>query len=230
LTGPATLRAATKWIEAVEATATWTPIHCPLVRVVGQRIEPARVAVLPAMVAVTSQNAIPALERLWEERTDVREAPHAAVGLSTARSLREKGVDPVIVGGKDESGSASLASAIVSATQPGERILWPRGGLASDLREHLVVAGRLVDDPLAYRTERVPEVILPEDLDAAFFASPSAAQAWLRKGDAPRVTAIAIGATTQAELATYYSRFQRLIRLPRPSPDALVSALATLRG
>ncbi|MDG1048666.1 MAG: uroporphyrinogen-III synthase, partial [Planctomycetota bacterium] len=118
LTGPATLRAAAKWIEAVEATPTWTPIHCPLVRVVGQRIEPARVAVLPAMVAVTSQNAIPALERLWEERTDVREAPHAAVGLSTARSLREKGVDPVIVGGKDESGSASLASAIVSATQP----------------------------------------------------------------------------------------------------------------
>lgn len=230
LTGPATPRAAARWIDAVGAAGTWEPVHCPLVRVVGRPIEPAGVTLLPAMVAVTSQNAIPALRRLWAERVDVREAPHAAIGLATARSLRQAGVDPVLVGRAEESGAAPLADAIAKATQPGDRILWPRGDLASDLREHLVVAGRVVEDPVAYRSEEVAGAQLPSPLDAAFFASPSAVRAWLRVADAPRVTAIAIGATTQSELAVSYSRFQRLLRLHRPTPDALVEALATLRG
>lgn len=230
LTGPATRRAAEKWIEAVEAAEGWSPVHCPLVRVVRLPIQQARVTMLPAMVAVTSQNAIPALQELWKERHDIREAPHAAVGLATARSLRRAGVDPVIVGRAEESGAAPLAATIAAATQPGERVLWPRGDMASDLREHLVMAGRVVEDPLAYRSERIKGVELPEELDVAFFASPSAVRAWLRRSDAPRITAIAIGPTTQSELAAYYSRFQQLLRLPRPTPDALVGALATLRG
>jgi len=230
LTGPSTGRAAARWIDAVAATGSWEALHCPLVRVVGKPIEPAGVTMLPAMVAVTSQNTIPALKRLWLERVDVREAPHAAVGLATARSLRQAGVDPVLVGRAEESGAAPLADAIARATQPGDRILWPRGDLASDLREHLVLAGRIVEDPVAYRSEEVTEAVLPEPLDAVFFASPSAVKAWLRRSDAPRVTAIAIGPTTQSELAVSYSRFQRLLRLPRPTPEALASTLATLRG
>ena len=230
LTGPSTPRAAARWIDAVEATGSWEPVHCPLVRVVGRPIEPAGVTMLPAMVAVTSQNAIPALRRLWTQRVDVREAPHAAIGLATARALRQAGVDPVLVGRAEESGAAPLAASIAEATQPGARILWPRGDLASDLREHLVVAGRIVEDPVAYRSEEVAGAEPPSPLDAAFFASPSAVRAWLRMADAPRVAAIAIGSTTQSELAGSYSRFQQLLRLPRPSPSALVDALATLRG
>ncbi|MGD2019235.1 MAG: uroporphyrinogen-III synthase [Planctomycetota bacterium] len=230
LTGPSTRRAAARWVEAVEATGSWDVVHCPLIRVVGERIEPAGVTMLPAMVAVTSQNAIPALAKLWEERVDVREAPHAAVGLATARSLRGLGVDPVHVGRAEEAGAAPLAEAIVRATSIGDRVLWPRGDLASDLREHLVTAGRIVEDPLAYRSEEVRDAQVPDAPEAVFFASPSAVRAWVRRGDAPRPVALAIGATTQAELAPHYSRFQRLLRLPRPTPDALVEALATLRG
>jgi len=70
--------------------------------------------------------------------------------------------------------------------------------------------------------------VLPKRLTAAFFASPSAAQVWLRDPGAPRVAAIAIGQTTHAEIAPEYARFSRIVRLSEPTPKALRGALEEL--
>lgn len=228
LTGPASERAAKRWIDAVYTVPGWKPLHFPLVRIVGQAIPESRVGLLPSLVAVTSQNALPALKHLWDRRTDVREAPHAAIGIATARAMRALGVDPVIVSDAEEAGAASLAEEILKRTETGQTILWPRGDRATDLRERLVVAGRLVQDPIAYRTEDEEGSVVPKNLSAVFFASPSAVKVWLRTPDTPRVTAIAIGQTTYAELAPEYARFSRMVRLTKPSPKALADALAAL--
>lgn len=230
LTGPAAPRAAKRWIDAVHVAGGWTPLHFPLVKIAAVGIRPSGVGLLPSMVAVTSQNALPALRRLWEERTDVRNAPHAAVGVATARAMRSLGVDPVIVGPAEESGAASLADEIVKATDVGQTVLWARGDRATELRERLVVEGRRVEDPVAYRTETILDAILPGHLSAAFFASPSAVDAWMRTPDAPRVAAIAIGPTTHMALAPEYARFTRILRLPTPTPKCLIDALDTLRA
>lgn len=230
LTGPASERAAKRWIDAVYTVRGWKPLHFPLVRIVAQRIPESRVGLLPSLVAVTSQNALPALKRLWEERSDLREAPHAAVGVATARAMRALGVDPIIVGQPDDTGAAALAESILAATETGQTILWPRGDRATDLRERLVVAGLQVEDPIAYRTVDIEDSVIPRNLSAVFFASPSAAKVWLRTPDTPRVLAIAIGQTTYAELAPEYARFSRMVRLAKPTPKALAEALAQSGG
>ena len=61
LTGPASERAAKRWVDAVYTAPDWTPIHLPLVRIVGRAIDPRHVRDAPGLVAVTSQNALPAL-------------------------------------------------------------------------------------------------------------------------------------------------------------------------
>ncbi len=228
LTGPTRASAAKRWLDAVYTVPGWTPLHMPLVQVVPVAVPESRVPQMPTLVAVTSQNALPALKRLWSSRVDIRQAKHAAVGIATARALRALGVDPVVVGPDSDAGAAALAVEIEKATTPGQTVLWPRGDRASDLRERLVVSGRIVVDPIAYRTEDIEGSVIPSRLSAAFFASPSAVQVWLRTKDAPRVTAIAIGQSTHAELAPEYARFTRIVRLPRPTPAALAEALDTL--
>lgn len=228
LTGPASERAAKRWIDAVYTVPLWKPLHFPLVRIVGQGIPESRASLLPAFVAVTSQNALPALKHLWDRRTDIREARHAAVGVATARAMRSLGVDPVIVVSAEDSGAAQLAEDILAQTDAGQTILWPRGDRATDLRERLVMAGRLVEDPIAYRTVDEEDSVVPRNLSAVFFASPSAVMVWLRTPNTPRVTAIAIGDTTYAELAPNYARFSRMVRLPKPTPKALADALLAL--
>ena len=230
LTGPATEQAARRWMDAVLAVPGWTPLHVPLVRVVGVGLRGDDIPILPGLIAVTSQNALPALKKLWDERVDVREAPHAAVGLATARAMRALGVDPVIVGESEEAGAAQLAERIVDVTRQGQTVIWPRGDRATDLRERLVLAGRLVNDPIAYRTEDIKDTVLPGRLDAAFFASPSAVKVWIRIQGVPRVTAFAIGQSTHAELAPEYARFKTIVRMPRPTPKALADALEAARG
>jgi len=158
----------------------------------------------------------------------VKGAPHAAVGVATARALRAMGVDPTLVGEPGDEGAVQLAKAIVERTEDGETVLWPRGDRATELRERLVAAGRRVDAPVAYRTEDVEDSVLPGRLAAAFFASPSAVGVWLRTPDTPRVAAIAIGQTTHAELAPEYARFTRIVRLAQPTPRALADALSML--
>lgn len=228
LTGPASERAAKRWIDAVHATPGWNPVHLPLVHIVGRAIDPRHVRDAPGLVAVTSQNALPALKRLWEQREDVKRAPHAAVGAATARAMRALGVIPVLVGEPGDEGAVQLAKAIVDRTEDGQTVLWPRGDRATELHERLVAAGRRVNAPVAYRTEDVEDSVLPGRLSAAFFASPSAVGVWLRTTDAPRVVAIAIGQTTHAELAPEYARFTRIVRLAQPNPRALADALSQL--
>ena len=228
LTGPASERAAKRWMDAVYTAPGWTPLHLPLVRIVGRAIDPRHVRDAPSLVAVTSQNALPALKRLWDQREDVKDAPHAAVGVATARALRAMGIEPALVGEPGDEGAVQLAKAIAERTQDGETILWPRGDRATELRERLVAAGRQVDAPVAYRTEDVEDSVLPGRLAAAFFASPSAVGVWLRTADAPRVMAIAIGQTTHAELAPEYARFTRIVRLAQATPGALADALSEL--
>lgn len=228
LTGPASERAAKRWIDAVYTVPGWKPLHFPLVKVVAKSIPAARVGLLPSFVAVTSQNALPALKRLWDARTDVRDSKHAAVGVATARAMRALGIDPVIVVPPGDEGAKVLSEKLIAATDAGQTVLWPRGDRARDLRDHLVIAGRQVEDPVAYRTVDLEGSVLPKQLNAAFFASPSAVSVWLRASDAPRVTAIAIGQTTHAELAPEYARFSRIVRLSQPSPKALSETLASL--
>ena len=227
MTGPASERAAKRWMEAALA-AGWSPIHLPFVRIEAARIHAPAVTRAPAFVAITSQNALPSLRRLWGERPDVRTAPHAAVGVATARALRVLGVDPVFVSSEKDANSTTLAAALVDRTERGQRVLWPRGDRATDLKEMLQSAGRAVDAPVAYRSVDVEDTVVPRRLHAAFFASPSAVRVWIRTNETPRVTAIAIGQTTQAELAPEYARFSRIECLQAPTPKALRETLAAL--
>lgn len=228
LTGPSSERAAKRWMDAVYLVPGWKPLHLPLVRTVPVAIRPDAVGLKPAFVAVTSQNALPALKKLWEVRADLTGAPHAAVGIATARAMRALGCDPVAVGTAKDAGADELAGLIAERTEPGQTVFWPRGDRARDLRDRLISAGRRVEDRIAYRTEDVEGSVLPKRLSAAFFASPSAVQVWLKSPDAPRVTALAIGQTTQAELAPEYARFTRIVRLDEATPEGLARALGSL--
>ena len=228
LTGPASERAAKRWMDAAYTVPGWRPLHFPLVRVVGLKINGARLASMPSMVAVTSQNALPALKALWDERPELRNVPHGAVGVATARAMRALGVDPVTVCKADSSDAAQLAESVCALTEPGQTVLWPRGNLAHELRERLTEAGRLVLDPVAYRTLDIEDSVVPKNLFAVFFASPSAVRVWLKTPGAPRVVALAIGQTTYADLTPAYASFSRLVRLPKPTPKALAEALVSL--
>lgn len=228
LTGPASERAAKRWMDAVYTVPNWVPLHFPLVRIVGQRIRGSRVGATPSMVAVTSQNALPALKALWDERPELRDVPHGAVGVATARAMRSLGVDPVAVCSADRSDAAELAERVNALTEPGQTVLWPRGDRATELRQRLTEAGRIVVDPVAYRSEDIEGSIVPKRLYAVFFASPSAVRVWLKTPDAARVTAVAIGETTYAELTPAYASFARMTLLSKPTPRALAEALASL--
>ncbi len=225
MTGPASERAAKRWMDAIYTVPGWRPLHFPLVRVVGLKIRASRVGADPKMVAVTSQNALPALKALWDERPELRRVPHGAVGIATARAMRALGVDPAVVCKAENSDAAHLAEQVLPLTEPGDSILWPRGDRASELRERLREAGRVVVDPVAYRTEDIEGSVVPKNLSAVFFASPSAVRVWLKTPGVPRALAIAIGQSTYAEMAPEYASFARMTLLSRPTPKALAEAL-----
>lgn len=225
LTGPGTPKAAAPWQSAAEEVG-WRAELRPIARTVPVEIEKRAVDVAPpAWVAVASANAIPALARLWKQRPDLTQVPHAALGQQVARALEREGVTPKLVVTGDGIGVGLLTEALVEASDTGERILWPRGERSTDLREELVKAGRYVQAPVAYRSELVDGFRPPERADAVFFASPEAAQAWLRRADVPRTTAVAIGPSTYAELAPEYARFVKMLRLTRPRPEDLSATL-----
>ncbi|MEZ6014542.1 MAG: uroporphyrinogen-III synthase [Planctomycetota bacterium] len=232
LTGPATPKAAAPWMAAAEQ-AGWRAELRPIARTLAVEIERTSVDVAPpALLAVSSPNAVPALKRLWSVRPDLRLVPHAALGRQVAKKLSEEGVAPAIIVASDpdvaDIGIGAFALALAEATETGARILWPRGERTSDLREELVKAGRYVQAPIAYRTTALPDFRPPGRADAVFFASPESATAWLRRDDVPRTTAIAIGPTTYEALAADYARFVKLVRLPGPRPEGLLGALAGL--
>ena len=100
-------------VDAVAATGSWEAIHCPLVRVVGRPIEPAGVTMLPAMVAVTSQNTIPALKRLWQE------TPPGYFELPDFSPLMIGGGGRSAEGGAGGAPASALASDMHSSTSTG---------------------------------------------------------------------------------------------------------------
>ncbi len=226
LTGPGTPKAAAPWQSAAEGVG-WRAELRPIARTVAVEIDKRSVdAAPPAWIAVASANAVPSLVRLWGIRPDLRLVPHAVLGQQVARQLEREGVTPKLVVTGDGIGIGLLTDAIVEASETGDRVLWPRGDRTSDLREELVKAGRYVQAPVAYKSELVKDFQAPDRADAVFFASPEAAQAWLRRSDVPRATAVAIGPSTYAELAPEYARFVKMLRLTRPRPEDLAAVLA----
>jgi len=228
-TGPGTARAAAPWRAAAERRGWRTELR-PITRTVPVEIAAGAVdRAPPAWVAVTSPNALPALQRLWQGRPELRLVPHAALGAALGKRLAEAGVEPALVAaGSGIADASALATEIVAASTTGDRVLWPRGERAEDLRDALVGAGRYVQAPIAYRSERSAEFRPPEAAAAVFFASPESAGAWLERSDVPRTTAIAIGPSTHAELAPAYARFVRVVRLAQPRPDDLERVLVEL--
>ena len=228
LTGPGTPAAAARWVSAAERVG-WRCELRPIARTGRVNIVPGSIDVAPpAWIAITSANALPALKRLWEARPDLKIAPHAVLGMQLARPLEQQGVSPALIATGTGVGIDTLAEALVEASETGDRVLWPRGARATSLRERLVVAGRYVQAPIAYRTVTVPDYEAPLAADATFFASPEAARAWLERDDVPRTTAIALGPACYEELAGDYARFVRILRLQRPRPEELGVALAGL--
>jgi uroporphyrinogen-III synthase len=234
LTSPGTAKAAEPWRNAAER-AGWCVDLRPIAKTELVPLAPGAVdAAPPACVAVTSPNVLPTLVKLWESRPDLRLVPHAALGAPLGARLAEAGLEPMLVVRNDEATNepatvGALAAAIADFTETGDRVLWLRGERSTDLREELVKAGRYVQAPVAYRVVPVERFRPPGRADAVFFASPEAAEAWLRRGDVPRATALALGSETYAVLAPEYARFVRMVRLPRPRPADLTAALQGLR-
>ena len=230
-TGPGTARAAAPWRAAAERRG-WRTELLPITRTVPVEVPPGAVdRAPPAWVAVTSPNAVPALQRLWQSRPELRFVPHAVLGRALGARIAEAGLTPQLVANGDGIADAiTLATAIVEASITGDRVLWLRGERAEDLRDALVQAGRYVQAPIAYRSELNQEFSPPEAATAVFFASPESAAAWLGRTDVPRTTAIAIGPSTHAELAPEYARFVRVLRLARPRPDELERVLVDLQA
>lgn len=156
-----------------------------------------------------------------------------AVGPATARALSERGWRGARL--PAEQTGAGLARALRPAR--GARVLVPQ---AEDGREELAAglarAGASVTRVAAYRTVRDPlgSAALTRaaraGIDAACFASPSAARAFFRALGAARArrilsaaAAAAIGPTTAAELSRLGAR--RVAQAERPSCAALAEAL-----
>jgi uroporphyrinogen-III synthase len=177
----------------------------------------------------------------WRRAADVGAIPRlAAVGRATAARLAEFGHVADCV--PDDSGAASLASALIerTGTLSGTRVLWPRADIARrTLALALARAGAVVVAPVAYRTQPVPASSLASlvaeirsgHLDASVFCSPSSAEHLARTlgldGLGPLVENLlvaSIGPTTTAALAALGAPPQ--VEASAPSASALATALA----
>ena len=213
LTGPASERAAKRWVDAVYTAPDWTPIHLPLVRIVGRAIDPRHVRDAPGLVAVTSQNALPALKRLWEQREDVKRAPHAAVGVATAQAMRAGGrPDPRRRAGRRRSGPAREGD---RGTDRGRRDRPSASGdRAIELRERPSRrdGGRRAG---AYRTEDVETPCSPAGWPPRF-ASLRLASGW--GPPTHRASRRSPSGRPPTPAGARAARFTRIVRLAQPTP------------
>ncbi len=125
----------------------------------------------------------------------------AAIGTSTARELRRRGITPDLVPG--DATASSLVDAFV-ADRRGlkERILFPCGDIARPtIPDSLRAAGATVDALVAYSTVDAPP--LPDALsrigggvDAVVLCSPSAARRFASLGVCKDAFVVCIGPTT----------------------------------
>lgn len=165
----------------------------------------------------------------------------AAVGPGTARALREAGVAPALVPAGESTARALVAAwpavpaAVAGRSEPGRRVLFPRGDLAAPtLADGLRARGWLVDDVVAYRTVAAappsPEVRAAwadGSIGAALLTSASTVRELVAQlGAPPAGTAlVAIGPTTAAEVERLGLPLAGVA--PQQTMASLVGALAT---
>jgi uroporphyrinogen-III synthase len=127
----------------------------------------------------------------------------AVVGRSTARALKEKGVEAEFI--PSQSNGAALASGLPDVE--GQRVLLVQGsGADPALRNGLLGRGAVVQQLVTYKTIEGPEELRPAlraalaegDIAAITFASGSAVRGFLRLGGVPDWPAITIGPRTSA--------------------------------
>jgi uroporphyrinogen III methyltransferase/synthase len=133
-------------------------------------------------VAVASRNALSALVELAPE-LELAEKRWACVGQGTARAARDAGACEPLV--SREGTAESLAQDLLERLEDRQRVLLLRARDGRpDFAEAFATAGRSLDELALYETlHRAPgpPCDLP-DLDAVFFASPSAVQAFFESG------------------------------------------------
>lgn len=206
--------------------AFWTPIERPLIETCTLDLawEPPveRIDVL----AITSRNALAALEPWIDE---LREVPCAVVGARTARHCSELGLN---VQGPPAEDATSLARRLVRESSVARSVFWPRGSLSNDLATTLRDAGHRVWNPVVYETVAIEDSTPIPDAHALFFASPSAVRAFLElpvERPTELTIAVAIGSTTANELRLGNRvAFYDILTLPHPAPDALAWRLSNL--
>ncbi|MEJ7761708.1 MAG: hydroxymethylbilane synthase [Thermomicrobiales bacterium] len=192
-------------------------------------------------VAFTSQNGVAGLlaglaetgqhDAAWPVRV-------AAVGESTAASLRAAGYDEVFVAA---GGTArSLTDEMISAGARDGRVLLPQGNIArDDLARGLRDAGNSVETVTVYRTE--PVDALPEEViellasgrvDVVTFTSPSAVRTFRTLLDGLGMTPATIAAACIGDVTAEAAReagWPDPIVARAPTVGALVEAIAAHR-
>lgn len=152
----------------------------------------------------------------------------AAVGQATARALRLRGVEPVLV--PDEANGLALANALPDVQ--GKRLLLVRAAAAApDLPERLRERGAEVDELAAYLTIEGPEsateplrgALADVDLAAIVFASGSAVRGFIALGGTTSWPAITIGPRT-TRVARQLG-FRVVAEAERQSVEALAAAV-----
>jgi uroporphyrinogen-III synthase len=162
-------------------------------------------------IVVTSATGVEylraALERVGEQGTPPA-ARIAVVGPATAQAVAELLGWEVAVMPADHVGSALAAAMGAVAPLDGVRVLWPRARDARpELRRDLLAAGALLDSPVAYCTESVPDaareiaaLAAAGALHAVTLTAPSAARC-LAAARPPRSLVVAAIGPSTAETA-----------------------------
>ena len=160
----------------------------------------------------------------------------ACVGLRTAEVAREAGLSVYCVG---DGGAEALLDELVEKLPPrGRRFLLPHSEIGrDDLARGLAERGGEVEAVVAYRTVRanvdaadLRKRLIGEELDAALFASPSAARHFaelLDAGSRDALAAVRVGAMGEATAqALREAGIEPSVVPERPGARELVAALS----
>jgi len=164
----------------------------------------------------------------------------AAIGPSTARALRECGVEPTIVA-KDSS-AEGMVEALAGRVRPGERVLLVRPEEAREvLPQARSRAGAVVDAVPFYRNVAARNVVeiagevRREAYDVVVFTSPSTALRLLEGANAAEVEILA--ALRRAKIVAIGEVTKRALEdlgvpvgavAPEPTDDGIVEAVCSL--
>jgi uroporphyrinogen-III synthase len=155
--------------------------------------------------------------------------PTVAVGTTTAAAAAGRGWPCELAPQGDADGIVMWVEARFGTDLAGRRFLFPHSDQARPLIPRALAArGAEVVDPIVYRTQALtegPRFMNVEAIHWVTFASPSAIDGFLARAMLHAETHIAcIGATTA--LAAEDRGLQADVVSPRPSPRALVAAMA----